>query len=486
MLNSSVTPVGLSQGRSTRRDYSTGPGSHDTIRDGFGSEAVTTQHRVIFLGIAFVLCAIFAGTYAHADLAMTPLQGFIPSFLSAVIVTELITAYLLFVHTQLSRRFDLLWLGGAYLLSSAMASGQLMVFPGVLSLHGLFGAGPQSAVWIWVLWHGGFPAMVIVAMLLNWRDRHLTSQGTGAGRPRPAHSLAMAAGVLCVAVLVETIVTRFQASLPILIDGRSFTGLAHSLTGYIVVTLNIVALGLVLRVARGRSVLDLGLAIAVLASTLDAALTLKSGARFSLGWYVARAGSVVTAISVLIVFLREVTLLYAGVIRLNARLADQAAIDVTTALFNRRHFNRQLHVTLRDAVRRQEPTALLLIDIDHFKLFNDRYGHLAGDDCLHQVAQAIDGAIRRPGDIAARYGGEEFAVILPATGPDGAQHMAQRVLAAIRALALDHAASPTAAIVTVSVGIGTGGPGTRFEDLIRAADEALYAAKRAGRDRVGV
>jgi diguanylate cyclase (GGDEF)-like protein len=484
MLNGTVIPVGLQAGQSTAPDTVADLDSQDTLRDGFGAERVAPRHRVTFIAIALGLCAVFALTYAHANLAMTPLPGFIPAFLSAVIVTELITAYLLFVHTQLSRRFDLLWLGGAYLFSSAMASGQLLVFPGVLAANGLFGAGPQSAVWIWVLWHGGFPAMVIMAMLLNWRDRHITSKGASPGRPRSAHALVMAGCILVLAVLIETIVTRFQASLPILIHGRSFTGLAHSLSGYIVLTLNIAAFALVLRVARDRSVLDLGLAIAVLASMLDAALTLKSGARFSLGWYVARAGSVVTAVSVLIVFLREVTMLYAGVIRLNARLADQAAIDVTTALFNRRHFNRQLHVTLRDAVRRHEPIGLLLIDVDHFKLFNDCYGHLAGDDCLYQVAQAIAGAIRRPGDVAARYGGEEFAVILPATDPDGARHMAERVLAAIRSLALDHAASPTAEIVTVSIGVGTGTPGTRFEDLLRAADEALYAAKRAGRDRM--
>jgi len=279
-------------------------------------------------------------------------------------------------------------------------------------------------------------------------------------------------------------VTWFHAAMPVLITGRSYADLAHSPTGRAVLALNVIALGLVLLVTRGRTVLDGGLAIAVLASLLDAALTLKAGSRFSLGWYIARAGSVITAVSVLIVFLREVTLLYARVIRLNERLAEQAAIDVTTGLFNRRHFNRQLHVTLRDAARRRDTTGLLLIDIDHFKLFNDHYGHLAGDDCLHQVAQAIASATRRPRDIAARYGGEEFALILPATSADGSRHLAERVLMAIRALNLDHAGSPTAATVTVSIGVGSGRPGTRFEELIRTSDAALYAAKRNGRDRV--
>jgi len=477
MLNGLVTLIRVQEKQLSPPDATT---ARERLHEGFGAEAAAPSHRLAFLAIALGLLAVFAIVFFRADLPMTSLPAFIPAFLSAVIVTELITAYLLFVHTSLSRRFDLLWLAGAYLFSSAMATGQLLVFPGVLAVNGLFGAGPQSAVWIWVLWHGGFPALVSAGMIVSWRGRN----GGTLARPKAGHALAMAAFVLCLAAIFETIVTRFNASLPVLIHGHSYAGLAHSSFGAIVLALNVVAIVLVLRVTRGRTVLDGGIAIAILASTLDAALTLRAGARFSLGWYVARAGSVVTAVSVLIVYLREVTLLYARVIRLNERLAEQAAIDVTTGLFNRRHFNRQLHVTLRDAARRRESTGLLLVDVDHFKLFNDRYGHLAGDDCLHQVAQAIANATRRPRDIAARYGGEEFAVILPATGAEGARHLAQRVLVAIRALGLDHAASPTTTTVSVSIGVGTGDPGTRFEDLIRAADEALYTAKRAGRDRV--
>jgi diguanylate cyclase (GGDEF)-like protein len=489
MLNMPATPTRVQERQPAIPDSLTGREHRERIRAGFGTEAVGQRQRRTFLAIAIGLCVISAVTYARADLQMTSLPAFVPAYTTAVTVTELITSYLLFMHTPLSRRFDLLWLAGAYLFSSAMACGELMAIHGALSLNGLFGADAQSAAWIWVLWHGGFAAMIIMAMVVNGRRRlgpkrlGLRLGALGLGRPKTGHALAMAGFVLCMAAIFDITVTRFHASLPVLVNGRTYAGLSHSLAGSIVLALNVAALALVLRVTRGRTVLDLGLAIALLASTLEVALTLKAGARFSLGWYVARAVSVVTAVSVLIVFLREVTLLYARVIRLNERLADQAAIDVTTALFNRRHFNRQLNVTLRDAARRRETTALLLIDIDHFKLFNDRYGHLAGDECLHQVAQAIGTTIRRPGDTAARYGGEEFAVILPATGLDGARHMAERLLEAIRSLGITHAASPTAATVTASVGVATGSPGTGFEELVREADDALYAAKREGRNQ---
>jgi diguanylate cyclase (GGDEF)-like protein len=479
MINSSIMMPTTRQTHGPH-GFATETDLRDRMMEGFGTEAAAPRQRQVFAAIALALCAVLAATYLKADMPLKSLPAFIPAFISAVIVTDLITAYLLFVHAPLSGRFDLLCLGGAYLFSSSMAIGQLLVFPGVASVNGLFGAGSQSAVWLWVFWHGGFPALVIVAMIVRWLGR----QGVRFGRPAAIHGFAMTTCVLCLAVALEALVTQGQGLLPPLIQGRSYLQLAHSLAGRLVLILNFAALAVVLRVTRGRVVLDLGLSIALLASTIDAVLTMKAGARFSLGWYVARVGSVVSAVSVLIVYLREVTLLYARVIRLNERLAEQAAIDVTTDLYNRRHFNRHLHVTLRDASRRQESTGLLLIDIDHFKLFNDRYGHLAGDDCLHQVAQAIAGAIRRPTDVAARYGGEEFAVILPGTGATGANHMAQRVLCAIQSLALDHAASPTAAIVTASIGVGTAQPGARFEDLIREADEELYAAKRAGRNRV--
>jgi diguanylate cyclase (GGDEF)-like protein len=129
--------------------------------------------------------------------------------------------------------------------------------------------------------------------------------------------------------------------------------------------------------------------------------------------------------------------------------------------------------------------ALLLLDIDHFKQYNDHYGHLAGDACLKQVAATIAGAIRRSGDLVARYGGEEFAIILPATPLAGAFGVAERIRGMIWDLGLPHAASPFER-VTVSIGVADSqGQACQAEgELLRLADGALYAAKRAGRNRV--
>jgi diguanylate cyclase (GGDEF)-like protein len=356
----------------------------------------------------------------------------------------------------------------------------MLVFPGVWSEHGLLGAGAQSAVWIWVFWHGGFPALVLTAMLVMARQ-----DAKKADIP-VTHTVIAAFGALLLVVVVMILATAGQDLLPPLIVAGDYHTLTVSLPGRLVPALNIAALASVLVVKRGRTVLGLGLSIAMLASLIDAILTLHAGARFSLGWYAARMTSVVAAFSVLAVYLREATWLYARVLKLNAHLEEKAAVDVLTGLFNRRYFDQQLQAALRDAHRRGTPASLLMLDVDHFKLYNDQYGHLGGDRCLQAVAEAIAGAARRPTDIATRYGGEEFAVILPSTDAGGAKETAERILHAVRALKREHKASKTAPFVTVSIGMATTKlkPGETPEDLIRTADAALYRAKSTGRDRV--
>jgi diguanylate cyclase (GGDEF)-like protein len=189
------------------------------------------------------------------------------------------------------------------------------------------------------------------------------------------------------------------------------------------------------------------------------------------------------------------------------RLADElrriAVTDVLTGIANRRHFEASLAREWRSARRTGDPLSLLMIDVDHFKSFNDRYGHPAGDVCLRSVAQAVVRASLRPADLAARYGGEEFVVLLPKTPRAGADHVARCILDAVDALAIPHEASATTPFVTVSIGVAsyddfsacwlepsidsriTEEASSRCFafDLVQAADRALYAAKQSGRAR---
>ncbi|MBA5686843.1 diguanylate cyclase [Rugamonas apoptosis] len=169
----------------------------------------------------------------------------------------------------------------------------------------------------------------------------------------------------------------------------------------------------------------------------------------------------------------------------NARLAALAITDGLTGLANRRHFDDVLRNEWARARRAGQPLAVLMIDVDHFKRYNDHYGHQRGDDCLIRVAQALRGGARRAADLVARYGGEEFAIVLPNTGAAEAMEVGQGLRAAIGKLALAHAQAPDAT-VSISVGVAcTEGQIVADTDaLLRLADTALYRAKHTGRDRV--
>ena len=171
--------------------------------------------------------------------------------------------------------------------------------------------------------------------------------------------------------------------------------------------------------------------------------------------------------------------------RLNERLTQLSTTDGLTEVGNRRLFDQTLSAEWARAARKRDPVALLMIDIDHFKDYNDTYGHPAGDECLRRVARIVSETVKREGELVARYGGEEFALLLPGADLAAARVVAERCLAALAEARIEHRQSPTSAWVTMSIGIAdaVAAPGTLPTALVEAADAALYRAKRAGRSR---
>jgi diguanylate cyclase (GGDEF)-like protein len=169
----------------------------------------------------------------------------------------------------------------------------------------------------------------------------------------------------------------------------------------------------------------------------------------------------------------------------NDQLQTSAMTDSLTGIANRRQFDAVLAAEVRRAARESAEMALVLIDIDSFKGFNDRYGHQAGDECLRRVAQTLAASLYRPGDFVARYGGEEFVAVLPQTKAAGALVLAETLRIAVAGLEIVNAAGVTG-FVTVSVGVAGFAPDGRLrpEDFLREADRALYAAKGRGRNCV--
>ncbi len=169
----------------------------------------------------------------------------------------------------------------------------------------------------------------------------------------------------------------------------------------------------------------------------------------------------------------------------NLELLRLTTVDGLTGIANRRRFDEALRVEWLRAMRDTTALSLLMIDIDHFKNYNDHYGHLAGDDCLRRVAQTLRDNLSRPADLVARYGGEEFVVLLPLTPLGGAMGISNQLCKAISNLAIPHANSGAADRVTISVGACTVVPETSLteQSLISHADEQLYRAKHEGRNR---
>ncbi len=160
--------------------------------------------------------------------------------------------------------------------------------------------------------------------------------------------------------------------------------------------------------------------------------------------------------------------------------------DGLTDVYNRRYFHQHFDREWKRVIRDKKSISLIMIDIDFFKLFNDTYGHLAGDDCLKQVAKTLNSLVNRPADLFARYGGEEFVAVLPGTDKEGSLLLAEEMRMAVEELKIKHTSSDISEYVTISLGIGTIFPDIKSSSnaLIDLADKVLYKVKQSGRNKV--
>ncbi len=164
----------------------------------------------------------------------------------------------------------------------------------------------------------------------------------------------------------------------------------------------------------------------------------------------------------------------------NSELKRLADLDGLTRIANRRIFDEHIHEEWQRALRESAPLSLIMCDVDHFKLFNDTYGHQPGDDCLRKIARVLQSCMKRAGDLAARYGGEEFATILPNTDRKNAFQLAEMIRSSIEGLKIEHKNNSASDYVTISLGVSSIIPkkGLSPKTLIEQADRALYIAKR--------
>jgi diguanylate cyclase (GGDEF)-like protein len=459
----------------------------------FLSTAAAGPREVRYAGatvlLSFVLFAL-ALPFAKTPLAQFPV--FIPIYVTALVICDLVTAVLLFGQFRALRARALLILAGGYLFLAAITTAYACIFPGMFAPDGLFGPGPQTSSAMYMFWHGGFPLIVMAYAFSKGespKDLALKRRRTTKVKGEVFFTIALV-------LLVVTAFTMFavlgKALLPEFLDHNRTTDLGRAfLLG--VWALGVLAL-LTLLLRKPHSVLDVWMIMVMMAWLLELALAaiLNTG-RYDLGWYAGRVYGLLAACFLLMVLLSESARQYERVLRAstaleraNASLQEISVQDGLTGIGNRRGFDQYLGHQTAVAARYQRPLALVLIDVDHFKIYNDTYGHVAGDDALKRVAAVLQACCQRSADVAARYGGEEFALVLPDTDAEGAMHIAKTALDAVAQLRIPHTECPIGPHLSISMGVATLPPGSpmRPGHLIAAADDALYRAKRAGRNRV--
>jgi diguanylate cyclase (GGDEF)-like protein len=422
--------------------------------------------------MALAMLVICAGATPFARLPLPVIPGYMTAFATAMIVINGLLAIMLFSRGAIERRGDATALAAAYLFVAVIFLPLLASFPGGVIDGSMIGT-PVSAVWLWSLWHAGFGLAII-------RYAHVA----GRREQRPASVPRAVIVVLAAVVAASAVATVLLPYLPRTFqDGHVLFGGAVGVVPLVILAIQAVACVQVVRL-RTRQPEQLWVAVAMVAALSDVWLTYRGVDRYSLGWYLSKCGSLGTSIAVLVSLLHHINLLYSRAAAANEVLTGLARRDGLTGLVNRRGLDEAIVAEWRKSRRERQPLSVLMIDVDHFKRYNDRYGHPAGDECLRQIGAALQSVTRRAADCTARYGGEEFMLLLPATDAQGAMVMAARAREAVRGLGVVHAGSASGWI-TVSIGMASAvAEESDPAPLIAAADRALYCAKAGGRDRV--
>lgn len=448
------------------------------------------EQRYALLAV-LVSAAVFLAALPFVRTPLAQVPAFIPIYVTALVIFDLVTAVLLFGQFSALRSPELLILAAGYLFTATVTMAYALIFPGLFAPAGLLGSGAQTSSAMFMFWHAGFPLLPIA--FARSKRRH-------AAPGAPAHwlqgkarwpILSVIGGMLALVSAFTAVATLGHDLLPVFLRGNQTTELGRwVLIG--IWLLSLLALWTLWR-SKPHSVLDVWLLVVMCVWLFDLALAaVFNTGRYDLGWYAGRIYGLLAAGLLLMLLLSENTRHYARLVRLSAdlgaandKLLQLSLQDGMTGLSNRRAFDQYLAEQMAISTRHQRAMALVLLDVDHFKRYNDHHGHHAGDECLRQVGAALQRCCQRPGDMAARYGGEEFALILPDTDSTGAVHIAESARQSIARLLIAHPQCASG-YLTISVGAAaTMGPGpANAAQLIKAADEALYQAKQAGRNRV--
>jgi diguanylate cyclase (GGDEF)-like protein len=437
----------------------------------FLSRPAARPQRLAAMFVGAVLLAATAVLGSHASLPTIILPGLTPAWLVTLCLAQGFTGLLLGLQASHLRHPTLALLAGAYTFTFALNVLQLMGTPGVFSLQGWFALAPLVP-WLNLVSHFFFPLWALLAV---WQLNH-----------------SLQRGVLWVAWLVPTLLGPVAVGvlhwagpwLPALLEDHTFLPLlTHAAMPLNAVEL-IVVMTLMVWQTRMRTRLHLWLAVVLMAQLCEVALTVFADGPSTIGGVGAQCLSACASVILLGALLWDIHDIHLNLQRMNARLHDHATFDQLTGALMRRPFYDQLGQALDERAHKGTSCAVLMFDVDHFKAFNDDFGHMAGDVCLTTVADAVLQVLPKQGAALGRLGGEEFAVLLVGKEAQRAPELAENVRLAVLRQRLPHARSSGLAWVTISVGWGQAMSQQTAEQLVERADQALYRAKRGGRNQV--
>jgi diguanylate cyclase (GGDEF)-like protein len=427
--------------------------------------------------LATVVCTIPISTYQ-----LGAPDALLPAITSAAMVAMLVSAAMLRGQYHTTHYAPLAILSIAYSITALLLLPYMLSFPHVFSANG-FGLGLQTTPWLWVTWHAAF---VLLIAGYVWSDSFFSRKAidivAGAEIVRRYTVCALSLAIAAVFLIVY-----FHGRLPILERAGSYTPIYHVLVDQLLLASVCVVLATLVARTSLRHTTHLWLGVVLASFAIEIYLNGQVvNARFSVAWYMGFLEAAVWQTLFLFVQLHDSDQQLAAIAEDTRTLHEETQRDALTGLFNRRGYDDRYVVALREASSAGNSIALLAIDVDYFKAFNDHFGHLAGDEALRSVAGAMTSVVNRPADAVCRMGGDEFVIVLASTDERGAATVAERIRANIARLRIRNAPNLPIQMMSTSIGIATarGDANESSIEVYERADKALYRAKNLGRNRV--
>ncbi|ABE48699.1 GGDEF domain-containing protein [Methylobacillus flagellatus] len=429
----------------------------------------TTRILMLLLAVASLLAML------HTTQPWPQLAAFAPAVATIVVLSTTTTALLLLLQFKIQKQFFLLPLAGAYAIYA------LAAITSLLSMHGSPDhANPMTSDTMsnWgAYWQFGFCGFIIIAMAFRKATESFPQLNRIIlGKNTVPFMLTPLLGIIVymLALNAGNLFSAIMSSSPIVTAPLGWGSWIMAAATFV----------LVRAFCSDDKLVTIFLSIAALSHLCHVSHLLIDNTPFSANWYMAHLLSLFSFTTLLAVLILQLSQFTRDLADSHAYLMEKAHKDSLTGIYNRGYFDETAELEWRRAQRNGTPISLLMLDIDHFKGYNDQFGHVKGDKCLKKIAQALHANMQRPGDFVARFGGEEFVVLLPATTAEGCHAMAQKLHLAVQKLKIsagDHRR------VSVSIGHATwNGPyeNGSINELLSQADLALYTAKRLGRNRI--